>query len=341
MEKVRKRRWEILSFLKRFLRGRPGLHRYLPCGSSPMESLKRSKTSEFWDKEAGTWELGRGIHWTEHLAIQERFNQKIGGHIHKDLFLYLADFLREKGLNLPVERALTLGCGAGEFERSLSKYNICLRHDGYDISTQSIDLAVEKAKAEGLTHLTYEVRDIDNISLLPTRYDVVFGIQSVHHFRELEHVFAEIRKALKPGGFFVLHEFIGPTRFQWSERQLELINGLLQLLPSKYRINRKDGVTLINKVWRPSIPEMESVDPSEAIRSGEIMDVLSNYFELIEIKELGGTVLLLLLEGIAGNFDYNKPEDMRFLKIFFEIEDLMMDIGEIPSDFAVIIARKQ
>lgn len=329
-----------------FQKGKKVIGRLLPLYfkrllQSRLQQMGKSQTSEFWDKEAGTWELGRGIHWTEHLAVQERFNQKIGGHVHRDLFLYLTEFLQEQGLNLPLDRALTLGCGAGEFERKLAGYEICRKHDGYDISGESIRLAKVKAGEEELSGLSYEVRDIDNISLPTSCYDLVFGIQSVHHFLELEHIFSEVRKTLKPGGFFILHEFIGPTRFQWSDRQLEIVNGILGFLPDRYCVNRKEGGSLIRKVGRPSIREMENADPSEAIRSGDIMNVLPDYFEISEFKKLGGTVLQLLLEGITGNFDYDKPEDMRFIRIFFKIEDLMMDLGEIPSDFAVIIAKKQ
>jgi len=309
--------------------------------SSASESEKKERTKEFWDKEAGTWGMERGIHWTEHLAIQERLNSKITGHIHKDLFQHCIDFFAEKGLKRPLKRGLSLGCGAGEFESALSRYNMFKNHDAYDISEVSIRMARERAEEEGLSHLSFEVRDIERISLPPALYDMTFAIQSVHHFRNLDHIFSEVKKTLRPGGLFVLHEFVGPSRFQWTDRQLEIVNGILKLLPDSYCISRKDGRTLKKRHWRPSIAEMEKVDPSEAIRSDEIVDVLSEYFELIEVKELGGTILQILLDGIAGNFDYNRSQDMRFLKIFFEIEDVMMDIGEISSDFVFIIARNR
>lgn len=298
------------------------------------------KTKKFWDKESGTWEIGKGIHWTELIAIHERLNIKMSGHRYIDLYAYLIKFLKERGHDLPLERCLTLGCGAGDFERSLSKHNFCVRHDAYDISEGAIEKAKNKAREEGLSHIFYTAEDINAISLAPEAYDVVFGISSVHHLADLERVFAEVRKSLKPGGFFVLHEFVGPTKFQWTDLQLNIINGALQMLPDKYCLNRKDGVTIKKKHWRPTVEEMDIVDPSEAIRSAEILTVLPSYFEILEKKDLGGTVLHLLLDGIAGNFDYDNPADMRMLRMLFEIEDAFMDIGAIQSDFALVIARK-
>ncbi len=86
-----------------------------------------NKTKELWGKEAGTWEIGRGIHWTEHIAIQERINKKISGDFKKDPYQFFIDFLKRREVTLPLERCLTLGCGAGDLERGLSKYYFCLR----------------------------------------------------------------------------------------------------------------------------------------------------------------------------------------------------------------------
>jgi SAM-dependent methyltransferase len=309
-------------------------------GLSGRHATTEEKTKSFWDKEAGTWEVGKGIHWTEHIAIHERLNRKMSGDTYIDLYLYVINFLKERGLELPLQRCLTLGCGAGDFERTLSKYHFCMRHDAYDISEGAIEKAKERAGAERLSHIFYEVADINSISLLAGTYDVVFGIHSVHHFSALEHVFSEVRKSLKSGGFFVFQEYVGPNKFQWTEKQLSIINGILAFLPDKYCRSRKDGITLKKRQWRPTIEEMDSVDPSEAVRSEEILKVLPVYFDVLEKRDLGGSILHLLLDGIAGNFDYDNPKDMRLLEMIFEIEDTFMEIGEIQSDFAFVIARK-
>lgn len=303
-------------------------------------SKKDNKTSEYWGKEAGTWQIGRGIHWTEHVAIQQRLNKKVSGDPLKDAYQFFIDFLKEKGLNFPLSCCLTLGCGAGDLERGLAQYDFCKRHDAYDIADGAIKRAEEQAKADGLSHIFYKVTDIDRISLSPDTYDVVFGVSSVHHFNKLEHIFSEVKKSLKPGGFFFLNEFVGPTKFQWTDKQLNIVNSLLQILPERYRVNKRDGTTIKTKYRRPSIAEMDTIDPSEAIRSEDILRLLPIYFEIVAKKDSGGTILHLLLQDIAGNFDYNNDQDMILLNMLFEIEDALMEIGEIPSDFAVIIARK-
>jgi 2-polyprenyl-3-methyl-5-hydroxy-6-metoxy-1,4-benzoquinol methylase len=298
------------------------------------------QTASYWGVEAGAWQIGRGLNWTEHIAVQERINSKVSGDPHKNPYQFFMDFLVSEGIELPLSQCLTLGCGAGDLERGLSPCNFCQRHDAYDIASEAIRRAREQAKEQNLTHIHYETADINKISLTPERYDVVFGIASIHHIAALEHVFSEVKKTLKPGGYFFLNEFVGPTKFQWTDKQVGIVNALLQLLPERYRISVKDRATVISNFRRPTIVEMDSVDPSEAVRSAEILTLLPRYFAIKKKIDLGGTILHFLLQDIAGNFDYNKSEDARMLEMLFQVEDAFLEIGEISSDFAVIIAQK-
>jgi hypothetical protein len=67
--------------------------------------------------------------------------------------------------------------------------------------------------------------------------------------------------------------------------------------------------------------------------------VLSLYFDIIDRKPLGGSILQFLLDGIAGNFKADDPQDMEWLRLLFSIEDSLMEMREIDSDFAYIVAR--
>ena len=85
--------------------------------------------------------------------------------------------------------------------------------------------------------------------------------------------------------------------------------------------------------------EVAKVDPSEAIRSEEILDVVLRYFEVVEKRDLGGTLLQFLLSGIAGNFRADDPRSLRILEMLFTIEDALMEVGDLESDFVVVVAR--
>ena len=159
------------------------------------------------------------------------------------------------------------------------------------------------------------------------------------NFKHIDRIFASIAKALKSGGYFIVNEYVGPSRFQWTDRQLAAINGTLALLPLSYRRRWSDG-TIKSKVHRPSLLRMRFSDPSEAIESSAIRDALYKHFHVVEVSEYGGAILHMLLADIAMNFLSEDEKTRSLLSLCFQIEDTLMSIGDIRSDFIVAICRK-
>jgi hypothetical protein len=83
---------------------------------------------------------------------------------------------------------------------------------------------------------------------------------------------------------------------------------------------------------------MVAADPSEAVRSADILTALNLFFEVIEQRDIGGTLLHLALGDIAQNFDATEAEDRRYLEQLFELEDRMLAERSINSDFVVVTA---
>ena len=162
----------------------------------------------------------------------------------------------------------------------------------------------------------------------------------MHHFSPLKDILFKINNFLKPDGFFVVNEFVGPTRFQWADRQLEVINGLLSILPVQYRTER-NGKTVKKKVFRQSKLSMILIDPSEVIESSNILPLLKEIFDVQEIKECGGTILLILFYEIAHNFLSGNKETKHYLDVCFNVEDALLENGEIQSDFIVAVCKKK
>ena len=275
-------------------------------------------------------------HWLQHPLVQERINLKISGTPRINRFEYfLQNYLKDK---LPVEHALTLGSGLGELERGMCQYGFARSHEGVDLSDEAVRVATEKAQATGSNHLTYRTADLNKIKLPPNIYDVIFGISSVHHIQNLEHLFRQVQQALKPRGYFFLDEFIGPTRFQWTDAQLQTMNEQLRGLPKELRRRMSDRRKFKEIVIRETVGEIIASDPSEAVRSSDIVPLLGEYFEVLEIKGYGGAILHQLLYDIAGNFFEENSGSLDRLRRLFVLEDELTASGTIRNDFAVIIA---
>ena len=298
-----------------------------------------AKVKEVWGSDSGTWRVRGGLHWLEHERVQERINYKVAGEPGLDRYQY---FLKHYFAGRPpVDRVLTLGCGTGEFERGLATYGFCKEHEAVDIADAAIATAVDLARAAGHRHITYRVADLNRLTLEKERYDVIFGVSSVHHVSALERLFEQVSLGLKPGGYFVMDEFIGPSQFQWTDAQLRAINEQIQLLPDRLKRSISKPGQVKQPVARPTIADMTAADPSEAIRSAEILPLLPKYFDLLEVKGQGGALLHLLLEDITGNFNEDNQGSLPYLKQLFDLEDRLTADNVLQNDFATIIARKK
>ena len=145
---------------------------------------------------------------------------------------------------------------------------------------------------------------------------------------------------MKPGGYFFLDEFIGPSLFQWPDEQLRLVNEILEGLPPAHRRSVSDPGPMKGPAIRATIEQMNAGDPSEAVRSADILPLLGRYFEIAEFRGYGGSLLHLLLEDIAGNFRAADSESMRWLEHVFDAEDRLILSEQLQHDFAVVIARR-
>jgi SAM-dependent methyltransferase len=307
-----------------------------------MNDAEASKVKELWGSTEGTWRTSQWARWLQHPKVQERINIFLTGDPRKDRYQYFIESYRGHfGPRRQAQRALTLGCGHGEFERGLSKYNFAEIHEAVDIADGAVEQATRLAREQGLNHIQYRVADLNTIELPRCTYDIVFGISSIHHVANLEHLFLQVQLSLKPGGLFVLDEYIGASKFQWPDEQIAVINEELAKLPVELKRCISDPNVIKGTVERPSIEQMNAVDPSEAVRSGEIMHMLRWYFDIVEVKGYGGTLLHMFLDEIAGHFDPEDARSMEYLNYFFEVEDKMIASGKFKHDFAMIITKRK
>jgi len=276
--------------------------------------------------------------WWDIPAVRARWNRLISGDPQVDYCEYIA---RKHLAGRNSLRALSLGCGTGYRELRWAELGHFSCIDAYDLSEPRIQKAVDAANKEGYGDIiNYRVGDIYKMEMREDYYDVVFGEQSLHHFSPLKEILLRVNGFLRPDGCFVVNEFVGPTRFQWTDRQMEAANNLLSDLPAGYR-TLWNSKSIKRKVFRPGRLRMILGDPSEAVESSKIMPLLREIFDVVEVREYGGTVLHLLFSGIAHNFLSDDAETRRRLDICFEAEDSLLRKGEIQSDFIVAVCRKK
>src|SRR5262249_31435750 len=155
------------------------------------------------------------------------------------------------------------------------------------------------------------------------------------HIKRLEQLFGQVRRALKPGGHFIVLEYVGPAQLQFTPKAVRIINELLQVLPPELRV-RSDTGRGKRGFEPPTRKHMNRLDPSESIRSDRILPLMKKVFNVVEVKPYGGTINHMLLHAIVHNFDESKPEGRGLLALLMYLEDLLIREGVLASDFAFI-----
>ena len=292
-----------------------------------------SKVSDFWgDEKVST----RQHNWLQHPVARACINLRVSG----DITIDTAEHWRRNYLNPPAMNALSIGCGFGNFERGAISGGLALQIDANDVSAMAVARAVEYAAMSGMSDkLSYSVFNLNSDKLPESRYDAIFGISSIHHVSALEKLFKGCRQALRPNGLLFMDEYIGPTRFQSGPVAVKIINDLLAILPAHYRQSAYLNGEPRNFYENPSVNWFEEHDPSEAVRSDEILEVLQDEFEVVEIRPYGGAILHMLLSGTAGNYDPENPADIALLKVLAMMEQRLEEAGVLRPDFASIVAR--
>ena len=265
-------------------------------------------------------------------AVRRRTRLLASGDEDREHYEYLAErYLTEGGLH-----AVSLGCGAGQRELRWARTGRFARLDCYDISAPRISAARRQAEAAGYGHiLNFEVRDALDLVIPPGSLDVVIGEHALHHIKGLDALFPRVATWLKPTGCFFVNEFVGPTRFQYTDRQLEAATALLRLLPRSHRVELLSG-RVKNRITRPSKLRMLLEDPSEAVESSLIVPLLEKHFRILERRPLGGTLLNLVVNNIAHHFIDSASEEL--LDACFAVEDALLASGDITSDHMVMVA---
>jgi SAM-dependent methyltransferase len=209
-------------------------------------------------------------------------------------------------------------------------------------------------------------------------FDLILAVGALHHASNVEYVVDQAHSALKPGGLLVANEYIGPDFWQVSPRQYELINAAIHLLPPDLRERKEDGYwpgwlwplgklesrlsgqrfnpldpvhalrrlvsrkPLFGRLYDPPPRWYWSLrDPSEGVHASRVLPALRSRFERVEVRHYNASILYHALdETFYKRYDDQNPRHRRFLDLLMQIEREMVDLGEIPSIAAHIVAEK-
>lgn len=234
------------------------------------------------------------------------------------------------------DRGISVACGEGVKEMLLIQAGLVRHFDLFEISQTRVERGKALAAERGIAdRMTYHVQDAFEAEL-PT-YDLVYWNNALHHMLDTNAAVKWSFDRLNPGGCFVMDDFVGSDRHQWSAQELDVAESIRTMLPAQYLRNPLAPERMLP--LRPAAPPLEDLmrqDPTEAADSENILPAIREHFPDAEIALTGGVIYHLALNDVIANF--TEEEDRPLLESLLVIDEALARGG--LTQYATVIADR-
>jgi SAM-dependent methyltransferase len=114
------------------------------------------------------------------------------------------------------DRVLDIGCGTGQTTRQAARAALAGSALGIDVAADAIGHARELGRQEGLSNLTFEHANAQAYPFAEEGFDLVISRFGTMFFDDPSAAFANIRRALGPGGRLVMMVWQARDRNEWD-----------------------------------------------------------------------------------------------------------------------------
>lgn len=170
-------------------------------------------------------------------------------------------------------------------------------------------------------------RDLDFLELPAAAYDCIWSSRALHCVTNLEHLFTQVERALRPGGLFAFTAYVGEPRLRYTPERLRAVNALLAAVPPRWR-----------RVERIVAPDADrALSPFQAGRSHDILPLARARFEVLHEALSDRTFPLLLMVDLATV----AREDATLLERLLAADLAARDDPDLPPCRAYVVLRKR
>jgi SAM-dependent methyltransferase len=267
--------------------------------------------------------------WIGHPLAKERQNRLLGNRIPENWLI------KTQLPNVPVARALEIGVGAADCEVHLLHLGAARHFDLYDVSEAGLEMARDTAKRLGVAdRITLHCRDINTVQLPESAHGLITFMASLHHIDELEKTLRSCDRALAPGGVLWANEYVGPDRFDYPDRDADIVRRIYRALRPELHLGGEPELRF------PTPAEVVAVDPTEAIHSSEILPTMRRIWPSLKVTGQYGSLLFMIMWCLDYNAIYDTEQGREAYGLLIELETALVDAGVLPHYFVDAIARR-
>lgn len=270
--------------------------------------------------------------------IQRHINRLVSGTLLPGLHAGFHSQLKAAAAHGRFRKAVSVGCGTGRKEAGLVLSGLVDTFHLFDISGERIHQGRAFAEAKGISDSMLYFQSDPFVSCRDHDYDLVYWNNALHHMPDVRLALNWSRGRLVSGGILGMDDFIGPSRFQWSDLSLDYANRFRQsLLPRHFVHPTQPDRLLSRRVRRPDPELLMATDPSEAADSGNIISALYETFPNASVTLTGGAIYNLGLKDVLANID--EIQEAGLLGAALLLDEALIQQNE--SHYAVAIASAE
>ncbi|MGA9309100.1 MAG: methyltransferase domain-containing protein [Pseudonocardiaceae bacterium] len=184
-------------------------------------------------EQLAAWDGDAGAYWA---ARADRFDEGVAG--------YREQFLAAAAIDA-TETVLDVGCGSGQVTRDAARCAAPGQAFGVDLSSRMIELARQRAEREQVANVTFHQADAQVHPFPDDSFTIALSRHGAMFFRDAPTAFANIARALRPGGRLVLLTWQSFERNEWQSAFFTALAAGRDLptpMPGPFPLNDPDRV---------------------------------------------------------------------------------------------------
>lgn len=226
-----------------------------------------------------------------------------------------------------IDRAISVGCGAGIKEMELIRHGIVSHFTLVDIVESRREAGISYARMHGIEEKINFVTG-DAFEMFESgRFDLVYWNTALHHMPDTRLAIQWSKDRLGAGGIFAMQEYVGANRLQFPPTMVDVANQFRAGLPDRFFAPLlPERPPIPRKVVPKSVEQWLKEDPSECQDSENILPALRDVFDVTPTLT-GGAIYMVALQPIIAHFRLEEDADKALLSTALLADDLCIKAG--------------